>query len=142
LENKGEQIMKMNKKVTQIANSNGWDLDLLESHGGYTTYYPKGMFTNPREFICRFKYTIKDRPGFLRFLVCNFTPEEYLNLLKQKDEHGMFLSPAGILRSKGYVSKMRGELLENNGYEPTPHNASLLEKGELTIDFSLAGRGI
>ena len=134
--------MKMSKKVTQIANANGWDLNLLESHGGYTTYYPNGIFTSPREFICRFKYTTKDRPGFLRFLVCNFTPEDYLHLLTQKDEHGMFLSPAGILRSKGYISKTKRNLLENNGYEPTPHNNLLLREGKLTIDFSLAGRGI
>ena len=54
----------------------------------------------------------------------------------------MFLSPVGILRSKGYVGKITANLLENNGYEPTPLNVSLLGKGELTIDFSLAGRGI
>jgi hypothetical protein len=59
------------------------------------------MFGPNRRFVARFKYM---RPGtnarhFVKFLIANFTVEEYFEMLEVKR-----MAPAEILRTKGYVS--------------------------------------
>lgn len=49
------------------------------------------------EFVARFKYVKRDRKHFQRFLVANFTVEEYF---AQRREN---VPPLTILESKGYV---------------------------------------
>ena len=60
-------------------------------HGGYLTYGAD------HKFIARFKYQKGDKPSFLRFLIANFTPEEYFARYANGE------SPLGILESKGFV---------------------------------------
>ncbi len=59
------------------------------------------MYGPNRRFVGRFKYM---RPGanakaFVKFLIANFTVEEYFELLEVKR-----MAPAEILRTKGYES--------------------------------------
>lgn len=59
------------------------------------------MYGPNRRFVGRFKYM---RPGansksFVKFLIANFTVEEYFDMLEVKG-----MAPAEILRTKGYVS--------------------------------------
>ena len=49
------------------------------------------------KFVARFKYNKRDRLGFQKFLVNNFTPLEYFTRL-------MTQAPLDILKSAGYVS--------------------------------------
>lgn len=71
--------------------------------GRFTKYYAEPchatrLGTAKSEFVARFKYCKKDKPGFLTFLINNFTVEEYFAAL----EAGY--SPAPILEARGYVS--------------------------------------
>lgn len=51
----------------------------------------------PQYFIARFKHVKRERPGFVKFLMANFTVEEYLHGIAQNS------TPMGLLQSKGYV---------------------------------------
>jgi hypothetical protein len=61
-------------------------------HGGYLTY--AGQF-----FVARFKYGNpgKSKNHFVKFLVANFTVEEYRAL------YATGLAPTEILKTKGFV---------------------------------------
>jgi hypothetical protein len=53
-----------------------------------------------QEFVARFKHVSPTRSArhFVKFLITNFTPEEYFT------ERAKHLSPLPILESKGYIS--------------------------------------
>lgn len=61
-------------------------------HGGYLTYEGK--------FVARFKHVPANKPGFLKFLIANFTTEEYFAAREKNDNSG---APVCILEAKGYV---------------------------------------
>jgi len=83
----------------------------FEYSGGYLTYRPD--WDLPARFIARFKYARKDKPGFLSFLIKNFSVEEYFSM---RDVEKM--APVEILETKGYVSKTVKDLLAYSGYSP------------------------
>lgn len=64
--------------------------------GGYLHYQ---MQDGTRQFIARFKHDPKDRPTFVTFLIKNFSIEEYVERLVNRNE-----APLNILASKGYKS--------------------------------------
>jgi hypothetical protein len=70
------------------------DFDMGYGSERYVTY------GKDRQFIARFKYS---HPGtnakdFVKFLIANFTVEEYFDLRAKN------MAPGEILRTKGYVS--------------------------------------
>ena len=71
-------------------------------HGGYLTYNG--------QFVARFKYMASNKPGFLSFLIKNFTPAEYFKALMNNTPHK-------ILESKGYVAAHIKKALKSAGYE-------------------------
>jgi len=98
-----------------------WDRKLFSYHGGYLTYYG--------EFIGRWKYGSAGMGEFKRFLMKNFTPDQYLDLL---DQDGT--TPMGILESVGFISKQEREKCRKYGLEETRQNvtyASILSMQEL-----------
>lgn len=71
--------------------------DLFHFDGMYLVY-GSGQYTKDARFIARFKYTKRDKASFIKFLIANFTVEEYLagmDALK---------TPYEVLRSKGWES--------------------------------------
>lgn len=76
----------------------------FEFYGGYLTYN--------REFVARFKRTITDRGSFQRFLIKNFTVEEYFGRLKEE-------APLTILESKGYISTKAKKQCREAGFPET-----------------------
>lgn len=66
--------------------------DLFDKSGEYVTYGPD------RKFVARFKHVRGNKASFLKFLIKNFSTEEYFDALKTE-------SPIPILETKGYVSK-------------------------------------
>jgi len=62
------------------------------------------------EFVARFKRG--GRSDFLKFLVKNFTVEEYFKAIKE-------IPPLGVLKMKGYVSPMSKKILAFAGYPQT-----------------------
>lgn len=79
-----------------------WDKNFFHYSGGYLTYNAK--------FVARFKYLRKSMGDFKKFLVANFSPDEYFGLL----ENGEL--PLPILQTKGYVQPHIREELERQGY--------------------------
>ena len=70
--------------------------ELFDYSAGWLTYR-KDVKSRP-EFVARFKYSKGDKPSFLKFLINNFTVEEYMDLtVKQR------VSPLQALAAKGYV---------------------------------------
>lgn len=63
---------------------------------GWLTYRTDTK-TRP-EFVARFKYNKSDKPSFLKFLIKNFTVEEYRDLTNMLN-----LAPMQALATKGYV---------------------------------------
>ena len=73
----------------------------LETDGDYTFFHPKGLYSTPRAeqvFVCRFKYSKKDRPSFIRFLIANVTVEEFIARMDAGE------GPQPILESHGYIA--------------------------------------
>lgn len=104
----------MMKNTTQNEMINGWNMSLFNyDAGGYLTYGQR--FTPSEKFVARFKYTKRDRRGFQKFLVNNFTPTEYFR-------RRMTEAPVVILKSAGYVSA----------------TAKLLQKQKAWLSFSSA----
>lgn len=79
-----------------------WDKNFFHYSGGYLTYNAK--------FVARFKYLRNGMGDFKKFLVTNFTPDEYFALLEKRD------TPIGILQTKGYVQPHIRKELERQGY--------------------------
>lgn len=86
-----------------------FDKDQFNYFGGYLTY---GQYPERPKFIARFKYSSRDKAGFLTFLIRNFTVEEYLGRIEAGE------TPVGILESKGYVSSTIKKILKEAGFEP------------------------
>ena len=65
--------------------------------GMYLVYGPY-MYSKESRFVARFKYSRRDKASFIKFLIANFTTEEYFGALEKLQ------TPGEILRSKGWVS--------------------------------------
>ena len=80
--------------------TNGWNMSLFNYQAGFLTYGQ--YFSTSEKFVARFKYAAqrKRKSAFLRFLVANFTPEEYFTLT---GPGGM--TPGAALQSKGYIAE-------------------------------------
>lgn len=82
-------------------------------------------------FVARFKYNKSDRASFTKFLIANFTCEEYFGHMEKTN-----MGPEEILETKGYVSKTTADILSRNGYLPTPESKknmlSEIIRGEIT----------
>ncbi|MCA1386125.1 MULTISPECIES: hypothetical protein [unclassified Bradyrhizobium] len=63
-------------------------------------------------FVARFKYVRSNAAGFRRFLIKNFTVEEYFARRDRDEQH--------ILESKGYVPGHIRKWLIEAGLPPTP----------------------
>lgn len=61
-------------------------------------------------FVARCRQA-RDRNYFVKFLMANFTVEEYFDLTENKG-----LAPAEALKTKGYVSKTVQKILKQAGY--------------------------
>lgn len=82
------------------------------------TKFDKSKFTGDKEyafydgeFVARFKRGGK--ADFLKFLVANFTVDEYFGML------ATIKTPLGVLKTKGYVTPMTKKLLAHAGYPQT-----------------------
>ena len=75
-------------------------------HGGYLHYDLKNG--ERPQFIARFKYRGGDMSGFKKFLIANFTVEEYIEAYAG----GRGPAPFEILRAKGYMPKWLKEFNE------------------------------
>ena len=90
---------------------NGWNMSLFNYHRGFLSYGQ--FFTTEEKFVARFKYAgvSRDRPGFQKFLVQNFTPTEYFA------RHDAGETPLDILQSKGYVSATTRKMMKEDAIE-------------------------
>ena len=70
--------------------------ELFDYSAGWLTYR-KDIKSRP-EFVARFKYNKSDKPSFVKFLIQNFTVEEYFDLTNNKG-----YAPLQALFLKGYV---------------------------------------
>ena len=85
--------------------------------GMYLNY---GLSESTKQFVARFKYSRGDRASFTKFLIANFTVEEYFSRLNAGE------TPVGILRSKGWVSPMVAKLKSQQAaYEQNQRLAAL-----------------
>ena len=64
------------------------------------------------KFVARFRYN-KKSADFVKFLINNFTQEEYFGRLANKE------APLEVLMSKGFVPQHIKERLVLSGFEPT-----------------------
>ena len=64
---------------------------------GLYLVYGLGQYTKDRRIVARFKYSRRDKASFIKFLIANFTIEEYFNAMDD-------MAPGTILESKGWVS--------------------------------------
>ena len=64
---------------------------------GLYLVYGLGQYTKDRRIVARFKYSKRDKASFTKFLIANFTVEEYFNAMDD-------MAPGAILESKGWVS--------------------------------------
>lgn len=103
-------------------NTTTWNKDLFNYYSGYLTY-GKGVFQS--KFVARFKYTGRDQAGFRKFLIANFTPDEYFS----RREAGE--TPVDILQSKGYISTTVKSLLKQLGYSPDQTGLQAHRKAQL-----------
>jgi len=92
-----------NDSTTGDQNTMKFDRKNFNYHGGYLMYGDK--------FVARFKHMRSNKPGFLSFLIKNFSPAEYF------ERYDAGESPHGILKSKGYVADSIKKWLRDGGYE-------------------------
>ena len=88
-------------------NNTSFIKDLFHFDGMYLNY-GSGQYTKDARFVARFKYNKRDRASFVKFLIANFTVDEYFSALKID-------APARILRSKGWVSPTVTKSLSRSG---------------------------
>lgn len=69
--------------------------------GMYLSYYDPKI-----RFVARFKYNRRDRASFQKFLIANFSVQEYFDALLKSQ------APAQILKAKGWVSPTMKRALE------------------------------
>lgn len=96
----------MMKNTTE---DNIWNVGLFHWDGEFLTY-GQYRYHADSKFVARFKYNKRDRVGFQKFLVNNFTPAEYFGR-RAADE-----TPVAILKSKGYISTTIRSMLKRGGY--------------------------
>lgn len=113
------------------ATQNGWNLDLFNYYGRELTY-GKGIANS--KFIARFKYTPRDRKGFQKFLVENFTPAEYFEL---REKYGFF--PLAILQRKGYISLTVKQMLKRGGYTVDQAGLKAMSRDQMVRNANAAG---
>ena len=70
--------------------------NLFHFDGMYLNY-GSGQYTKDARFVARFKYNKRDRSSFVKFLIANFTVDEYFSALK-------IYAPSRILTAKGWIS--------------------------------------
>lgn len=98
-------MMKNSTKNTIV---NGWNSSLFAFSGGYLTYGEH--YCSGRNFVARFQYgRSRDRAGFQKFLIANFSPTEYFSQLPNS-------TPVDVLKTKGYISTTVKGLLKSGGY--------------------------
>ena len=101
-----------------------FDKNEFSYHGGYLMYHgdyegcpivedgpnvhPTRVGTRKALFVARFKYNKKDKAGFMKFLMKNFSVEEYAEMMKEMP------APLSVLKSKGYVSKSEKDFLKKS----------------------------
>ena len=76
-------------------------------YDGTYLVYGTGMYSTDRRFVARFKYDKRDKASFVKFLIANFTVEEYFTRLRLNNE-----APATVLESKGWISGSAKKLLK------------------------------
>jgi hypothetical protein len=81
--------------------------DLIHICSGWISYGPSN------KFIARFKYGKGGIKSFIKFLVENFTEEEYFGRLDAGE------SPLKVLESKGYLLPHIKTMLRKEGYPVT-----------------------
>jgi len=91
----GERVIEMTKFSKELFNSDSMYV----------------FYGTERKFVARFKRGGK--ADFLKFLIKNFSVEEYFALMNAK------IGPLDILATKGYVSPMVRKMLKKHGYEAT-----------------------
>ena len=84
--------------------------------GEYVEYCldPMPCAWDRRKFVARFKYVRGAKASFIKFLINNFTVEEYFARMDQNE------GPTKILESKGYVMPHIAKQLKAKGYPVTP----------------------
>lgn len=87
-----------------------WDGMFLSYYDPATAEHSRRVTGFSAQFIARFKYNRRDRASFQKFLIANFSVEEYYNAR-------ISMAPAEILKSKGWVSPTvkRARELINSG---------------------------
>ena len=90
--------------MTSFTNKNLW------MSGDCLVYSIPG---EPVQFIARFKYGKRGVAPFKKFLMKNFTVEEYLGEMDKR------IPPLRILESKGYVSPQMKRLSKRSGIPAT-----------------------
>lgn len=65
------------------------------------------------KFVARFKYQKSAIGSFIKFLINNFTVEEYFNRMEDGE------APLKIAESKGYILPHIRRILKQNGYAQT-----------------------
>lgn len=79
----------------------------------YVNYLVDGDWKK-RTFVARFKYQKGAKGSFIKFLMKNFSVEEYFARIDSGE------SPLKIVESKGYLMPHIKKILKNAGYETTP----------------------
>ena len=64
--------------------------------GMYLVYGPY-MYAKESKFVARFKYSRRDKASFIKFLIANFTMDEYFAARTKN------AAPVTILQTKGFV---------------------------------------
>jgi len=80
---------------------------------GMYIHYRKNDYDKPM-FVARLKHQKKDNRRFKKFLIENFTVEEYF--LKMTEGY----SPLEIVEQKGFISSNIKRVLKSVGYPETP----------------------
>ena len=62
-------------------------------------------------FVARFKYNKRDKASFLKFLIANFTCEEYFNHMEKYN-----MGPLEVLIGKGYMTPAQKRAEQSGEY--------------------------
>lgn len=95
-----------------------FDKSRFDFHGGYLHYTTQ---EGERKFVARFKHVKGDRAGFTKFLIANFSVEEYFRALEIEKK-----SPLPILEAKGYVMAHIKKWLRDAGLPETQEGQRML----------------
>ena len=96
-----------------------WNTEDFNNNGGFLTYENK--------FVARFKYQKSAVNDFKKFLIANFSPNEYFVLLEKE-------SPLTVLESKGYVLPHIRTWLIKAGLPATQEGYENFKKQNIRID--------